>query len=687
MSSTAKNQVHGAFTLIITLVLIIGLLPVLPSVSQDAYAETTSWNGTDSVSATITGLVAGDQVALYQIAKTTKNANNTLTSVWVSAGNTTGGTSWNTVSGDTLATDITIDKYQTDYANSQKTSGTEGYDATSWPSDVNSIVSYVKSHTGSFTPSSTVEASGSDSNYSATFGNVTAGLYVVLVTNSNNKTRMYQNKILAVDPAAQTDGTWALSAVSESVKSSAVSVKKYAEDDEYLNYSSNTDKEDFGVSDLPFYDPTLKKHPRDFRIATGGGSKYVNTVMVGDKVAFQLQAVVPDYSSVSTGRTFTLTDTLPAGLTLVDPTTDSTVQASSLTVWYADEASRAASIPSDSWNQLTKDSDYTLGISDSSSTTGAKDITITISNPTVLAGKCIYVTYQATVNDNAATVMKNTSTVTFSTDDQGTGTGSTETTEVTTKATATVYTMQLVMNKYAEDGSTPLAGATFKLYPVYYYDSGGEYSVGPYPDQVLTETTDSTGSVVFKGLLFDQVESIMQDHYLDHKSVVGYILEEASAPAGYSAINCIYFFNDTSPGSMGLYGTSSGFASAEDVTSTEIGDVFDYKNLWGPVVTDPQEEDPLLSTSSDVANSDGGTSTYTASIPSGFCFYDGDYDLIATTSFVLTISISDKPSTKGILPATGGTGTVALTVTGVVIMAGAALLLVRSRRKKQPAIK
>ena len=220
----------GVLSILCSIVLAAALVPIVPSSTTTAYADTANWDGTATGTATISSLQTGDKVTLYQIATTKLNSDNTLTSAWINDG-----------TGDPFgASGLTLEKYQTDY----------GKDGTSdtYKSDVNSIIKYVKSNdTGvtqqvSTTAGNNVAAtsSASDGVYTVTgsgaattgtanqitFSKLPAGLYAVVVSNENNKSIMYEDSIVAISPEANsTNGTWTLKDGSVVLKHSTVTLK------------------------------------------------------------------------------------------------------------------------------------------------------------------------------------------------------------------------------------------------------------------------------------------------------------------------------------------------------------------------------------------------------------------------------------------------------------------------------
>ena len=149
-----------------------------------------------------------------------------------------------------------------------------------------------------------------------------------------------------------------------------------------------------------------------------------------------------------------------------------------------------------------------------------------------------------------------------------------------------------------------------------------------------------------------------------------YILEEASAPAGYSAANCILI--DTNGNTSSSYLSNTGYSNW--TTSSYVYGTDNTTKTKDEVITALTNK-TIGPNSSTAAVSTVGTSVAntTASFTSSF----------AADTGTLTMTLTDPSDTSGILPGTGGAGTVAMTVIGLLAMAAAAFALARSRRSKR----
>ena len=668
------NGFGGGVALIVTLVLIVGLMPIVPGGVQRAYAD--GWDGTDVGTATITDLAQGDTVTLYQVASTSLETNNTLKTTWVTAGETGWGT------------DLTVDAYKS----VGDTSSTD-YNAATFASDVNTIVGYVKNNTGSFqTNKQTGTATGDDtSGYTAEFSNVPAGLYVVVVSNSSNVTRMYQDSIISVEPTATTpqDGTWSTPTATLALKHSDISVNKYV--------GSVWDNKG-----TPIFRPASETTIGAWDIGQG---KYTAGYGEGDTVAFEIFAPVPVYSSAATNRTFVVHDVLPAGLTFsnADDDTNSTADVRYKKSSDGKYVTAPDTTESNRWEDLYNDSEdnvYGYTVTTRSNADGTTDvwwamnsITNFMSADDEIGGignagdttnvATIRITYEVTVNDKAALKMVNKSQLQYSEDNQSNTVVSTSMNDASAQATAYTENLQVIKQNASE---AKLAGAKFNLYRVMakkYYD----YTTDPI-NGVLTESysyekvggtdsepvaTDENGTLSFSRLAgitdWGNINAASTDEGKSYFTGM-YILEEASAPAGYSAANCILI--DTNGNTSSSYLSNTGYSNW--TTSSYVYGTDNTTKTKDEVITALTNK-TIGPNSSTAAVSTVGTSVAntTASFTSSF----------AADTGTLTMTLTDPSDTSGILPGTGGAGTVAMTVIGLLAMAAAAFALARSRRSKR----
>lgn len=239
---------------------------------------------------------------------------------------------------------------------------------------------------------------------SETIGGLDAGLYYAKVVNPDDATVVYQNTLIPVNLEAQSDGTWAFAdPVSVALKKSDVAIQKKVSADN-VSYGDSTD----GVS-------------------TNG------------TVFYKLTVTVPQYNNAA-GRTFSVTDVLPEGITL---------DASSVKV------DGTAATPTVKGQEMTVDLSAYLNKAE-----------VTITYTAALAGKTVVV--------NGRT---NTATLTFSAN-------SYDTTTKTTSDTAVVNNGGVKVIKTNLTGDKKLEGAKFDL-----TDMNNNV--------IATATTDANGVLTF----------------------------------------------------------------------------------------------------------------------------------------------------------------------------------------------
>ena len=255
--------------------------------------------------------------------------------------------------------------------------------------------------------------------------------------------------------------------------------------------------------------PTVTKEASDTDNGTYGEN---TTAQIGDTVYFKLTSKVPDMTAYAT-YTFQFKDTLSTGLTF---------DADSVVVKVGDAT-------------LGSGTDYTVTpTEDTAGTIVTIDLSSSIKNQ--IPGKEIVVTYEATLNENAAigaTANGNSATVEYSNDP------GTEETGTSIPDTTKTYTYDIQVHKYATGNETGhLAGATFILSasetlagtptaPDYedanaikLVGSDNTYRVAKADEVGVTYfTTNGTGNLAINGLKADT-----------------YYLHEVAAPDGYNKL-------------------------------------------------------------------------------------------------------------------------------------------------------
>ena len=310
----------------------------------------------------------------------------------------------------------------------------------------------------------------------ASVSGLTMGVYLVTATGG---TAVYRPTVAMITPE-ESNGSWTIAENAQvGLKSSPVSLVK-------------TITAVNGASD--------KVEPKDGKRAVAG---------IGDTVSYKLEVDVPEYPSQSVSRIFTITDTMPDGLTL---------QKDGIKV--VDQAGDEITIPT--------------GLI----TATERTLTINLDNSDLITGKTkLVVTYDAQLNDSATIGTEgnvNTAALTYTNNPYGTvpadtdfaakaravsGSDNTNNTK-TFMDTATVYTFGIEVAKVAKGTKTGLQGAVFELklkdttQKIGFTGSGGAYTKAADGTAALTTGTD--GKLTLKGL-----------------APGTYKLKETKAPAGY----------------------------------------------------------------------------------------------------------------------------------------------------------
>ena len=468
--------------------------------------------------------------------------------------------------------------------------------------EVQSIAAQIS--TGAITLASHELTQGADGSYTAL---AEAGYWVVLVK-GGDASKVYNPMLAGVyyskggsdntltNEAVSANDKWDLKGTEAYDKSVSVSVDKNVTGSTRVNADGTTTEAD-----------TASENGDD--------------VAIGDYVHYSVDGTIPAYTDAYTYVAYKLTDTTSAGLDLLKN------DGHAITVKVGNAA-------------IAEGADtYTATVSDDKHT-----LTIEFNSAFILAhaGQALAVTYDAQLNENAATNLDantntvkatytNDPTVTYTTDpDTGELVPETPTTDTPDSVTYH-YTFELDGNlsqdttienwkttteltKLGEKNSTdkesgetingPLAGATFTL-------TNNATGV------VYTATSDANGHLNFKGL-----------------DAGTYKLQETVAPEGYT-IN---------------------------------------KNIIPVEITAIYNEDGTLNSYAVTVNNEA-TSTYTAV-----------YSQTVTgkvTSVTIDSTDFNIPNTKiSSLPSTGGMGTYLFTIAGIAVMAVAVGMLAMSKRKK-----
>lgn len=308
----------------------------------------------------------------------------------------------------------------------------------------------------------------------ASVSGLTMGVYLVTATGG---TAVYRPTVAMITPE-ESNGSWTITENAQvGLKSSPVSLVKTIT---AVNGSADTT----AVSS-------------DGKRAVAG---------IGDTVSYKLEVDVPEYPSQSVSRIFTITDTMPAGLTL---------QRDGIKV--VDQAGNEITIPT--------------GLI----TATERTLTINLDNSNLITGKTkLVVTYDAQLNASATIGTEgnvNTAALTYTNNPYVTVPADTDfaakaravsgsDNTKTFMDTATVYTFGIEVAKVAKGTKTGLRGAVFELklkdttQKIGFTGSGGAYTKAADGTAALTTGTD--GKLTLKGL-----------------APGTYKLKETKAPAGY----------------------------------------------------------------------------------------------------------------------------------------------------------
>jgi fimbrial isopeptide formation D2 family protein/LPXTG-motif cell wall-anchored protein len=278
-------------------------------------------------------------------------------------------------------------------------------------------------------------------------------------------------------------------------------------------------------------------------------------------------------------------------------------------------------------NTFTKDSDYTVSTETLGDDKGT-GITITFADLKKSSKKDqltneskIVVEYSAKLNSDAvigSVGNPNEVYLEYSNNPNDTGSGDIETGN-TPKDEVIVYTYKLVVNK-TDNGNQPLTGAGFTLFK-YNANSEETNEIDKYEQVGSEQKGDNLTTFTFERL-----------------DAGKYMLRETTVPTGYNQAEDLYFAvtKESSADGMELK-VSSTFTTLDDL----------------------KKVNPQATTESLNATKNAG---YTTSWSAG------------------SISTTVVNSEGGTLPSTGGMGTTLFTVCGVILMGGAAILLVTRKR-------
>jgi len=364
----------------------------------------------------------------------------------------------------------------------------------------------------------------------------------------------------------------------------------------------------------------------------GTGDAAKKTASIGDTITYTIMGTVPTYPANATNTTYYQKDTLSNGLTL---------------------SSTAASIDVEGYvggNATRLTSGYTVTID-------GQNLYIDYEYDIIKDYEKVTATYTAVLNENAVvgTAVGNSNTydlVWSNAPYDGTtykpGSGEDRPKDVgygSIEDTKIVYTYALIIDKYEDKVPTDkLAGAEFDIL-------SGTTKIGHI-------TTDSNGAASYVGL-----------------KAGTYTLRETKAPAGYKLAKDI---------TITINSSASAFASATTTTTV----TYTSDSTKAIIKTQAMNDQGVLlwvdSTGKTVANSANPSTDTTTYYPA----YVASRTTAVTTSGVAgkgsasdgyyKVGVADAKGTT--LPTTGGMGTTLFTIIGIVLMVGAAVVIISKKR-------
>ena len=435
-----------------------------------------------------------------------------------------------------------------------------------------------------------------------TFSNLEMGSYLILVEGG---TKIYSPVFVSLEPEWSAENGWTLPAetVNVTVKSENLSLKKKV-------YDKGTLEETDYVA----------------------GSDYAQ-VAIGDTVTYVVEADVPNYPDKAISTGYKISDNLPDGMTL-----------GKITVYGLNESGNAIELENNEPDKAYTVTQENAQRPTDNQGTQAVDFILDFTYSHIKKYNKIRVVYTATANkkiqvvgDGEAPNINTTGNVNNAYLDYNNNPYETTATSwKTAKATATVYTYGLKVDKKSDtqndDGSDVfLPGAEFTLTkngendPLHFVYTGGEGTKGTY--RVATQA-EIDGKIATTTLTVGESGNNMGKLSIYGLDVGDYILKETKAPAGYNLLS-----------------------QPKEFTITDAKD--------NDAASDAPEEDK--------------------NTPDGIIDNEKDGDNNSTGYISFNVI-----NTKGFtLPTTGGMGTVLFTAGGVVLMgAGLVLLVVFLRRRR-----
>lgn len=363
MAHAITQRLRGAAAALVALLACLAIVPTA------AFADSAAFT---SNSLTVDGLVSGDTVTIYQVVETTYDGDTNVAS-------------------NAFVANFGVD--YDDWADAEGTSEIQNY--------ADTIAAYVNSHADEWGTGGHVMYTATSTGNSVTFNDIAAGQYLVVVSNANDATRVYQTVIMSVIPTVD-DGDFVPAESETTLKCTDMDSDTDSVVDKKINGGDSTD-----------------------------------TVDANDTVTFTITSQIPYYTSNLDSRMYTLTDTMSDGF-----------------VYTANSLSVSAGS-----TQLTEGTDYTVNFNQDGT---LFVLSLTKSALETYANQTLTISYEATIASGANTpsygaAETNAVTLVFSINSIDS-----ETSTATDTVYMTVY--GITFKKVGEDEtSTGLAGAEFEV--------------------------------------------------------------------------------------------------------------------------------------------------------------------------------------------------------------------------------